>query len=124
MFELPADRITGRVDLLARWVPRVAIAFAFISLGAGKFSEPYWIGIFDRIGFGQWFRYTTGVLQITGGVLVLIPKAFLPGIFILASTMLGAMLAWIYFLNNPLNAIFPGVFLAVLLVVGVVSYER
>ena len=30
--------------------------------------------IFNRIGFGQWFRYFTGTLQILGGALVLIPR--------------------------------------------------
>src|SRR2546430_2861644 len=33
-----------------------------------------WVRIFDRIGLGQWFRYFTGALQVTGALLVLIPR--------------------------------------------------
>jgi hypothetical protein len=49
---------------------------------------------------------------------VLIPRTFPVGILVLASTMLGAMAAWIFFLGSPFSALFPGVVLGGLLVVG------
>src|SRR5262245_18838527 len=85
----------SRIDVLKVWLVRLGVALLFIFVGKTKFAEhSEWVGIFDRIGFGQWFRYFTGTLQIIGGTFVLIPKTFPVGILILASTMLGAMIAW------------------------------
>ena len=118
MFELTDNASIGRSDLLSKWLPRLGVAVPFLALGIAKFSEPIWIQVFDRIGFGDWFRQLTGVLQILGALLVLIPRTFLVGIFILACTMVGAMLAWIVLLDAPGNTVFPGAFLLVLLGVG------
>lgn len=118
MFELPVDRTPDRIDVLARWLPRVAVALAFVSLGSQKFTERMWVQIFDRIGFGDWFRYLTGVLQITGGVLVLIPRTCLIGLLLLACTMVGAMLAWVLVLDSPGSALVPGIALAILLAIA------
>src|SRR5438132_13315320 len=112
------EPIPSRIGLLTVWLPRVAVALLFVAVGFSKFSDPMWVRLFGRIGFGQWFRYFTGVLQIAGGVLVLIPRTFPVGIIILACTMLGAMGAWLFFLGSPLTAIIPGALLLGLLAVG------
>ena len=115
LFEEPRD-VTG---ILKSWAFRLIVAGLFISVGKGKFAEHgQWVAIFAQIGFGQWFRYFTGVLQIAGGVLVLIPRTFPVGIIILACTMLGAMGAWLFFLGSPLTAIIPGALLLGLLAIG------
>ena len=94
-------------------------AVAFIGIGKGKFeAHSDWIEIFERLGFGQWLRYFTGVLQVGGGLLVLIPRTSAVGIIMLAITMVGAMGAWVLFLGVPLAAIIPGAILGGLLVVG------
>jgi hypothetical protein len=59
-----------------------------------------------------------GVLQVVGGVLVLIPKTFVFGILLIGCTMAGAMAAWIFFLGQPFTAIIPGALLIGLLFVG------
>src|SRR5437773_5187096 len=112
------ERNTWR-NVLRVWLLRVGIAAIFIFIGTNKFAaHSEWVGLFERIGFGQWFRYFTGMLQITGATLVLIPKTFSVGIVILACTMLGAMGAWVFFLGNPVLAIVPGGILLGLLAVG------
>jgi len=109
----------SRFDVLRMWLPRLGVALLFIVVGKGKFAaHSEWVAIFDRIGFGQSFRYFTGMLQIVGGTLVLIPKTFLPGILLLACSMLGAMGAWVFLLGEPLNALVPGALLLGLLAVG------
>ena len=115
---LEEQRQSG-IGIFKRWLPRLVVALLFVFVGNGKFSaHSQWIEIFDRIGLGQWFRYFTGALQIAGGILVMVPRTFPFGILMLASTMLGAMAAWVFFLGAPFNALIPGALLLGLLAVG------
>jgi putative oxidoreductase len=107
------------MDVAGTWLPRIVVGMLFIFVGKSKFAEhSEWVAIFAKIGFGQWFRYFTGVLQVVGGVLVLIPKTFVFGILLIGCTMAGAMVAWIFFLGQPFTAIIPGTLLIGLLFVG------
>ena len=117
------EPIPSRIGLLTVWLPRVAVALVFVTVGYSKFSDPMWVRLFGRIGFGQWFRYFTGVMQIAGGVLVLVPRLSLVGIAMLACTMAGAVITWIAF-GLALNAPIPGALLLVLLAVGWTEYNR
>jgi putative oxidoreductase len=110
---------SSRNDVLKKWLLRSAVAIAFLLIGKGKFeAHSEWITIFNRIGFGQWFRYFTGIVQVAGAVLVLVPRTFVVGILMLSCTMLGAMAAWIFFLGVPLAAVIPGAILGGLVLVG------
>lgn len=109
----------GWIDHVRTWLPRVAVALLFFFVGKSKFgAHSSWIKTFDQIGFGQWFRYMTGVIQMLGAIAVLIPRIFPWGIVILACTMLGAILASIFLLGVPFNAIFPAALLIGLLIIG------
>ena len=66
MFELPVERTPDRIDLIRTWVPRIAMSLFFLSFGSQKFTDPYWVGVFATIGFGDWFRYLTGMMQVGG----------------------------------------------------------
>jgi putative oxidoreductase len=117
--KLGLEEPPSRIDALTTWLPRIAVAVAFFSIGADKFAaQSMWIRIFDQIGFGNWFRYFTGALQIAGAALVLIPRTFLFGILLLASTMFGAVVIWIFVLHAPGNAPIPALLLVALLVIG------
>jgi putative oxidoreductase len=118
MFELPAERTPDRIDLIRTWVPRIAMSLFFLSFGSQKFSDRYWIDAFATIGVGDWLRYVTGSLQIGGGLLLLIPRTALIGTAMLAVTMIGAMLAWMFFLGSPGSAVIPAVILAMLIAIG------
>ena len=110
----------GRQDVLVTWILRVAVAAVFLSVGLAKFgTDPMWVKLFEQIGFGVWFRYLTGFLQVAGAVLVLVPRTFLLGIAILASTMAGAVMVWIVQFGSPGSAIIPGVILIALVFIGV-----
>ena len=113
------DEPQSRFELIKRWLIRAAAALLFFSVGMSKFSaRSQWVSIFAQIGFGQWFRYFTGVLQILGALLVLISETFAVGIIILACTMAGAMACWVFLLGEPFNAFFPGALLLGLVFIG------
>ena len=56
---------------------------------------------FDQVGLGQWFRYFTGVLEVSGGVGVLIPKYSSWAALLLAMVMCGAIIAHLTVLHSP-----------------------
>ena len=97
------------------WAVRVVVAIVFVLTGLEKVqaaSAPSWIQIFDAIGFGQWFRYFTAVVECVGGLLFLIPAMTIIGAAMLASAMVGAMITQAFVLHHPANSIIPGIFLA------------
>jgi uncharacterized membrane protein YphA (DoxX/SURF4 family) len=104
----------------ADWMLRAAVGFVFIAIGWEKFTaNPHseWFKIFAKIGFGQWFRYFTGVLQVTGGALMIVPRTVLIGAALLGCTMVGAILAHIFFLGDPSASVFPlGLLIAIVLI--------
>jgi putative oxidoreductase len=92
------------------WVLRGGIGLAFILFGAEKFStNSQWIGLFQQIGAGQWFRYVTGVVEVLGGVLVIIPWTATIGLALLACTMAGAALILVFAVGRPADSVFSGV---------------
>jgi uncharacterized membrane protein YphA (DoxX/SURF4 family) len=108
MFEQAASRDSR--NALTDWILRGGIAVAFAAFGAEKFTDPQWVKTFQQIGFGQWFRYFTGVVEILGGLLVLLPWTVTAGLALLACTMFSAALIWIFVLGQGANAIIPGAF--------------
>jgi putative oxidoreductase len=113
------EQRADRTEVLKKWLLRSIVAISFIYIGKGKFDpHSQWVELFARLGFGQWLRYFTGVLQVGGGLLVLIPRTVAIGFCMLAVTMLGAMAAWIFFLGAPLAALIPGTILGALIFVG------
>ena len=91
VLDRPAARRIGSSMLV--WAARLFLALAFMYFGAVKFqSDGMWVGLFDRIGFGQWFRYFTGVVEVIGGVLMLVPRATLAAALLIGSAMIGALL--------------------------------
>lgn len=103
------------------WLLRAAVGGFFILISLTKFdAAPHsmWVQIFERIGFGQWFRVTTGVIQLGGGILFLFPGTCKIGGAALAATMLGAVIAHLTVLRDPLAIVFPGALLAAVVVVA------
>jgi uncharacterized membrane protein YphA (DoxX/SURF4 family) len=73
---------------------RLGIAIVFLIAGAEKFSatnpNSHWVSMFNQIGLGEWFRYFTGVVEVLGATLILIPRTVLIGVALLAVTMASA----------------------------------
>ena len=83
------------------WVVRLGIAILFGLMGWDKFDrQTTWIHIFQQIGFGDWFRYFTGVVEVLGAALVVIPYTVTLGLGLLVVTMIGAALAHILYVHD------------------------
>ncbi len=75
------------------WVLQIAGAAMFLNAGAGKLmGDPAMVQAFQAIGFGQWFRYLTGGLEVLGAVLLVIPAFAGLGAALLTAVMVGAVL--------------------------------
>src|SRR3989442_8091372 len=69
----------------------------FLTVGFLKQSgNAQLVGLFEAIGLGQWFRYLTGALEVTGAFLLLIPRTSGLGSLILAGGMVGGVLTHVF----------------------------
>src|SRR5438477_7364341 len=65
---------TGKIINVVLWILQIGAAGMFLMAGFFKLSgDPRMVGMFEAIGFGQWFRYLTGSLEVLAAVLLLIP---------------------------------------------------
>ncbi|HTQ48445.1 MAG TPA: DoxX family protein [Polyangiaceae bacterium] len=92
---------TGKPLTVALWIVQVLLALMFFIAGGHKVAgDPQMVGLFDAIGIGQWFRYVTGILEIGGGVLLLVPRAQAVGAAVLSAVMVGAVTTHLFVLHN------------------------
>ena len=88
---LPAASGKGRLITLWTLSGLVALAFAFV--GGGKLAgTAAMVELFDKVGLGQWFRYLTGLLELSGGIGLLIPRYAFYAAVLLVSVMIGAII--------------------------------
>lgn len=74
------------------WGVRILLALAFGAAGLAKLAGvPQMVQVFEAVGFGQWFRYLTGVVEVGGAVLLLVPATGFIGGLLLTATMAGAV---------------------------------
>jgi putative oxidoreductase len=86
------DLQRSRASLIALWVTQIALAAMFLMAGGSKLAGvPAMVTLFGALGLGQWFRYVTGVIEATSGILLLVPAAAIFGALLLIPTMLGAI---------------------------------
>jgi hypothetical protein len=71
-----------------------------------------WVRLFERIGFGQWFRYFTALVEIVGGMLMIVPSATMVSGLFLASTMVGALLVHISVIGVGVQTVVVGTLLS------------
>ncbi len=91
------------------WGIRILLALAFGAAGASKLaSVPQMVQLFDAVGFGQWFRYLTGAVEIIGALLLLVPATGFFGGLLLAATMVGGVGTHLLIGGNPAPAIVLG----------------
>jgi hypothetical protein len=86
---------------------RVLLGAAFLAAGGAKLAGVQaMVEIFDKVGIGQWFRIVTGLLEVSGGILLLIPRLTFYGAALLLTVCLGALTAHLTVLGgNPAPAI-------------------
>ena len=110
----------GRASLIALSLTRVALALVFLMAGGAKLAGvPAMVSLFDAIGVGQWFRYVTGLVEVTSGIALLVPSAAIFGALLLIPTMLGAIVINLFVV--PTSPVMP---LLLLLAAAAVAWVR
>lgn len=80
--------LAGRKRRIAIVVLRVLLGLAFLTIGVAKLTGTLnTVETFEDIGWGQWFRYVTGVVDIVGALLVLVPRCTYYGALVVTATI-------------------------------------
>lgn len=94
--------MAARVVADVAWAFQILAATQFFLTGLDKLSDaPVMVQLFAAVGFGQWFRYFTGAVEVVGAVLLLMPSRAALGAALLAMTMVGALIAHFTVLPFP-----------------------
>jgi uncharacterized membrane protein YphA (DoxX/SURF4 family) len=110
----------GRPPDILLWCIQAFLALVFVGASWAKLiGKPEMVALFTAVGSEQWFRYVTGILELTGAVLIMVPTTTRIGAALLAAIMLGALTAHLFILNVPPTT--PGV---LLLLSGFVVWGR
>jgi uncharacterized membrane protein YphA (DoxX/SURF4 family) len=96
----------GKPLHIALWLGQIVLAAAFISAGGLKLAgAEQMVTLFDKIGVGQWLRYVTGTVEVTGAICLLVPRLVDKAATLLALTMMGAFLTHVLWIGgNPAPA--------------------
>ena len=83
------------------WVLRILVAALFLFAAYAKLSgDKMMVEEFGTIGLGQWFRYFTAALEVTGGITLLIPRVSAFGALVLLCVDAGAFVAQLAVLHG------------------------
>ncbi len=123
--ETPAAPVVtwGSAVNITLWVVQVLLALFFAFAGINKlvgFQQEV-VEAFAQIGFGQWFRYLTGVLELAGAIGLLIPRLSGLAALGLAGVMVGAVLTHLFVLPPVALALVPALLSVVF---GLISWGR
>ena len=115
-----ASGSTGKLVNVVLWALQIAAAGMFLMVGFLKLSgNAQLVGLFEAIGIGQWFRYLTGTLEVSGAFLLLIPRTSGLGALMLAGIMICAVVTHVLIVGgSPMMAII------LLVVTGIVAWGR
>jgi putative oxidoreductase len=115
-------RTPSRLVPIALWVVRGLLALAFLAAGIAKlYGVPMLVEEFETIGFGQWFRYLTGILEVAGALTILMPAVSVFGALLLCCIMVGAIMVHVFVIGgSPV----PAIVLLVLSAIVVVAQRR
>jgi len=93
----------GKARRIITWILRVLLGVTFLGIGIEKVTGTMGtIPFFDAIGWGQWFRYFSGILDIAGALLIFVPRWTSLGALIITCTVgLGTYLCFAKALFNP-----------------------
>jgi putative oxidoreductase len=91
----------GRTGVIALWVVQIALAGMFLLAGGSKLlgAAPM-VALFDAIGIGQWFRYVTGLIEVSSAIALLVPSFAVFGAAALVATMIGAVATHLFIIGG------------------------
>lgn len=105
----------------ALWTLKGLLAAVFLSAGGAKiYGVPMMVENFQQIGLGQWFRYLAGILEVVGGIMVLMPRVAAIGGVLLSCIMVGAIATHLLLMGG---SAFPAIVLLVLSAIIVFAHR-
>ena len=91
----------ARLKTIGFWALKLVLAALFLFAGGAKLAGlPAMVEVFERVGFGQWFRYFTAALELSGAALLLWPATTAYGALLLTIVSIGAFLAQLLVLHE------------------------
>lgn len=80
-----------RARLVLVWIVALYLAQMYVHMGWVKFDpEGFWTAAFERWGYPVWLRLAVGVIEVAGGIAILLPWTATYGASALALVMAGA----------------------------------
>lgn len=115
-----AQAVSGKGRLITLWILSSLVALVFLAAGGAKLAgTAVMVEMFGKVGLGQWFRYLTGFLEVAGAIGLLMPRYAFYAAVLLASVMLGAIIAEVAVLGDS-----PAPAAALLVLSGTIAYLR
>ena len=79
---------------IATLVIQALVSLAFIAAGGAKLiGQDMMVQTFEAIGWGQWFRYVTGIIELAAGIGLWLKGLQMISALALVCTMIGAVAA-------------------------------
>ena len=116
----PIARPASRAAHRALWVLQILLGVFFVVASAApKFlGEAYAVEIFAQIGAGDWFRYVIGVVELAGGIGLMVSRLAGPAAVGLMGLMIGAAYTQAVVLDAPAMITSPAVFFVLFAVIA------
>jgi len=113
----------GKVRNRILWTLQILLGVFFIvASGLPKLmGEATAVHAFQQIGAGQWFRYLTGLVEVSGGIGLLVPRLSAAAAAGLSITMVCAAGTQAFVLHGPAQAVFP---LVLVPVFATIAWQR
>ncbi|KJK50355.1 DoxX family protein [Lentzea aerocolonigenes] len=115
----------AKIGNVVVWILQILLAVTFVKNGWALFGDDF-VKKFDDIGFGQWFRYFTGALEILAAIGLVIPRICGIAALGLAGIMGGAALTELFLVTNGGfdDALMPIIFMVWALVIAIYRREQ
>ena len=91
----------GKGRLVAVWALRIILGVLFLIIGGAKLTATLQTReFFAALGWGQWFRYFTGLLDVTGSLLLFVPRWIVWGALMLTCSVGAASFICLFVLSQ------------------------
>ncbi|HZE37427.1 MAG TPA: DoxX family protein [Stackebrandtia sp.] len=123
--DAPAPQ-TKRGLHITLWVVQALAAVFFIVASGGPklLGDPTAAAVFHQIGWGDWYRYFVGVVEVAGGIGLLIPRLCGLASIGLAATMVGATLTNTFQTHTYSANITTGIFFVLFVLIAWGRWDR
>jgi putative oxidoreductase len=93
----------SKARTIAIWTLRIFLGLIFLFVGTTKLTGTgNTVEYFTAIGWGQWFRYLTGTLDIVGAILLFFPRWTSYGAILLTCSVgIGTLISLTTLRGNP-----------------------